>query len=357
MKILFRYIFFEQLKSFIIILLLILIIYLGFDIIFRVDNFIEARTGLWDSLLYFFYKIPYIIYQIIPPALILSSIYVVTNMKRNRELIILKAGGIDIRKILIPFIIWGTIISLFLFIFLDSILPVCSRNFYNIWYIKVEKRGPYRVNRLNRIWYRVGDRIFYIPYLDIINKKIISPSIFYLNNSFKLIKKISAKEARWVNNKWILYDVISVKFLKDRPTFKRFNRLDMDLQRTPTDFLLLDRKSEEMSLFELRNIINELDRVGINVTRYKVDFYYKISYIFMPIIIIVLGAITSLKIKNMNILFSQLVGIMIIFFYALSFMYCRSLSISEILPPLISAWIPSFLSLSFLIYLITDLAL
>ena len=68
MKVLSRYLANEFLKLFFLCEGVFVFIYLMIDLLENVDNFIEAKASEGTMLLFFLYKIPFIVTNMIPPA-------------------------------------------------------------------------------------------------------------------------------------------------------------------------------------------------------------------------------------------------------------------------------------------------
>ena len=88
-------------------------VYLMSELFDRLDNFIEAGIGLKLVVIYFCFKLPFILAQILPAAFLLSVIIQLCLMARNRELLALQAGGISLWRIVAFFVLlglfWGSI--------------------------------------------------------------------------------------------------------------------------------------------------------------------------------------------------------------------------------------------------------
>ncbi len=69
-------------------------LYLIIDFFEKVDNLLEKHVPAGEILSYFLLKIPFILTQGIPMAVLLGSLVALGILKRNRELIALETAGI-----------------------------------------------------------------------------------------------------------------------------------------------------------------------------------------------------------------------------------------------------------------------
>ena len=119
MTVIHKYISWLFLKYFGIVLGVVIVIYLSIDFFQRIDNFLEDEIAPTFIVSYFLYKIPLIVSQITPIAVLLGVLAVFGLMGKNNEIIALKSGGVSLHYLLIPIVIIGISLTVFLFVFSD----------------------------------------------------------------------------------------------------------------------------------------------------------------------------------------------------------------------------------------------
>ncbi len=102
MKILSRYLARDFLQNFLLGLGAFTTIYLVVEFFERVNAFLHNRASLEMMISYFLNKIPSIISQVSPAAILLSSLLTLGIMSRHNEIMALKAAGIGLRQIILP---------------------------------------------------------------------------------------------------------------------------------------------------------------------------------------------------------------------------------------------------------------
>ena len=75
---------------------LFVFLFLTVDFLQKIDNFMEAKATKTALLLYFLYKSPFIIVNMVPPAVLISVILLFTSMKRRNELTALRTSGLSL---------------------------------------------------------------------------------------------------------------------------------------------------------------------------------------------------------------------------------------------------------------------
>jgi lipopolysaccharide export system permease protein len=202
MKVLHKYIFKEYSKLFILCMVIFLSIYLIIDFLQRIDNFIEANVSKGITLSYFLYKIPHILVQMIPVGSLISVIILYSLMKKKNEVIALKACGLDILKLSGIVIIISLFIGIATFLLSEVIVPFTSSRSNEIWNIDVEKYNPGRFFGTNQIWYKSQNSIYWIRHFDSQKDTMESPTFYFFDDAFRLIKRIDGKKAVWTGSLW-----------------------------------------------------------------------------------------------------------------------------------------------------------
>ncbi len=92
--------------------------------ILRLGYLFETKILLVEFLLITLLIIPSLVHSILPLALLYSSLYCYNILKINKEIIALKASGINIRQLIYPLLYVSTLVSLFAIINASIIMPL-----------------------------------------------------------------------------------------------------------------------------------------------------------------------------------------------------------------------------------------
>jgi len=355
MKVLSKYLLKELIKISLICQIVFLTVYLIIDFLGKIDNFIEADVPGIIMFSYFILKTPHIIVQLLPPATLISVIIMLCLMKNNNEIIAMKAGGINIFTVCRSLIIYSLFLTAALFIFSESIVRYTSSKSNEIWNVEVEKYDPGRYYYgSEQIWYRGVDCIYWIKSFD--NKAMImkQPSFFFFNKNFRLVKKIVGRSATWQDGNWNVEEGI-IQELQDDGNYRltRFSNHYMKLPETPETFIRKTRSPEEMSFRQLKKYAERVRNEGYDNTKYLVEMHTKIAFPFIIFIMTLVGVTIALTQKKVKIHLAVSIGMGICFIYILIFGFSRSLGLSGILPPILSAWFANLAFFLFSIYMMT----
>jgi len=102
MRIIQRYVLKEYLKLFALCLSATVGLYLIVDILEKLNTLLHYQAPVGLAVSYFLFKIPMIIYPMIPVTVLLSTLLTLGMMARHNEITVLRASDISLLKILAP---------------------------------------------------------------------------------------------------------------------------------------------------------------------------------------------------------------------------------------------------------------
>jgi len=68
-------------------------------------------------------SLPFIIAMTLPMAVLLAVLYAFSHLAADNELTAMRASGISVYQVLVPVLLWGLVMSVFNFAFVDQVLP------------------------------------------------------------------------------------------------------------------------------------------------------------------------------------------------------------------------------------------
>jgi len=189
------------------------------------------------------------------------------------------------------------------------------------------------------------------------NKQVMdSPSFYFFDNAFRLTKRIDGRRGVWENGKWKIEEGI-IQEAKGDGTYHlaRFDKLHLDIPETPETFVRGVKSPEEMSYWQLKRYAERVRQEGYDDTRYLVDMNIKIAFPFVCVILTVIGAPIALSLKKGGAPLALSIGMGVCFIYLFVLGFSRSLGLSGVLPPVLSAWLTNLAFILVGIYLMMHL--
>ncbi|MCF8109890.1 MAG: LPS export ABC transporter permease LptG [Desulfobacteraceae bacterium] len=354
MSVIHRYITVSFLKYFSLVLIMVVGIYLAVDFIGKIDNFIESGRPPGSAVLYFLFKIPLIISQITPLAVLLSVLIIFGLMNKNNEIIALKTGGVSSFYLLVPVAVLGVLFSSFLFVFSETVVPITAAR---ASFIEDHEGNDSRAVSLRKknIWIRHNGRIVHIQHYHPAEDVLYGITIYGFDSEFNLIRRIDAVSAAYDQGGWVLYDCAEQILGGDKEQSRdkeaeiivsrhhaELREPGLDLK--PEDFRKLARDAEETSFTELWQYIERTRAEGYDATKYRVDLHAKVAFPVVCLVMSLMGGCLALKGKTgEGMAASFAYGIVTAFVYWSVYSFCLSLGYGEVLPAWLSAWTANIL--------------
>jgi lipopolysaccharide export system permease protein len=344
-KIIDRYIAKSFLSSFIWCLFVFVIMAVIIDIFSFIDDIVKYKIPLQSVIAFYFYYIPTIFIQIMPMAALLSTVYMLSNLNKNNEIIAMKSSGISLWRILMPILILGFLISIFTFMINDRVIPLTSKVSQLIRREELEKykSGDKQLRVLENVAvYGTGNRIVFARSYDTVEKRLSDIIIHEHDIGENLVLKTTANSAIWTGNEWkfikvIVYKVDNSGKLLGPPTF--YSEKIIPIKERPRDFANKELKSEFMSYGELHNYIENFRGSGMKITRnLLVDLNYKLAFPFISLIIIMAAAPFALLTMRGGVMIGIGTSIVIGLLYYAVIAISLALGKAGILPPIVAAW-------------------
>jgi len=97
------------------------------DMVGNLSKFIDKEVPLAVIIKYYIFYIPYLIILVLPIAMLLASLFSLSQMANHNELTAIRSAGISLTRILIPLFIFGLLISTFALGFGEKIVPSANQ--------------------------------------------------------------------------------------------------------------------------------------------------------------------------------------------------------------------------------------
>ncbi len=336
----------------------------GFVAIFMLVEFVEKVDELLKSGMpfataagYFIYKVPAVFSLISPIAVLLAALLSLGILSKHAEITSIKAGGINIIKVITPLLTAGIIISACIIFINEAVVPAASKKADSIerkWLKKKSSIGSFGIHGL---WLKNRAGIYNIKKLDLDEAILEGITLYELREGFEAESRITAKRADWDGNVWIAEGVSRILLdgstpREDTPT----GGFVLPGLGGPEEFSSKKASHESMNFKELKRYIRELEKEGYDTTRYLVDLYGKFSFPLVNFIMVLVGVPFALRPgRRSGLAEGVAVSVLIAFSFWIIFAICRSLGQSGIIAPIAAAAFPDLLFIAIGIYLFSHI--
>jgi lipopolysaccharide export system permease protein len=331
------------------------------DIFSFIEDIVKFHIPASSLIAFYVYYSPTILIQVAPMAMLLSTIYVLSNLNKHNEIIAMKSSGISLWRIMTPMLILGLLVSIMTFIVNDRVLPISSKvsNSIRRDELEKEKRKDRKAKIIDSVaLYGAGNKIMFARNYDIEKKTLNDIIIHEHDTKENLLSKITAQSAVWTGNSWkfnnvIMYRIDNAGKILGEPLF--YEEKHIILRERPSDFANREWQSDYMSYGELKKYIKNFKGTSTKMIRsLLVDMHYKVSFAFISLIIILIGAPFALINTRGGVMIgigmSIVIGLLYYAFIAISLAFGKA----GILPPILSAWLGNIVFTFIGIRLIND---
>ena len=129
-------------------------------------------------------------------------------------------------------------------------------------------------------------------------------------------------------------------FTNNKESVETFDRIEQpNFQFKPDELSRAQKKTEEMSYWELKQFIENIKRNGGNPNRWLVDLYLKIAFPFANFIIVLFGAPLASRKTRSGPTISFGISLFICFLYFGIIKIGQTFGHNGTLSPLLSAWL------------------
>jgi len=349
MKIIDRYIVKEFIVPFIYCLIVFISLFIIIDLCARMEDILKQNLD-WQILIkYYLTFLPIIFVYTAPVAALLATLYVLGDLGKYNEITALKASGLNIWRLTLPFFYLGLIISIATLAINLQVVPQANLISTSVKeeYLDQKKNAGQKKIVENIALYGTRNRLIHVRKFYAQKNLLEEITILEQDETERVTAKVQAKSARWINNRWEFFDCVIYNFNKfgqeiNEPLFAK--KMLMDIEEKPKDFLRRESSAEFMDYRELRDYIRRLSGSTAKIVqKLLVDLYYKISFPFVSLVIIFLGIPFAISARGTGKIASLGLCIVIVFFYFSITNLSRTLGEYGTLPPFLSAWFANFL--------------
>ncbi len=316
-----------------------IVIFVVVDLFEKIDVFLDHRAPLALIARFYLYRVPEVVVQVLPVALLLASFLALGQLNKFGELTAMRAAGLPLLRILLPVFavaIGGTIVALLLG---EMAVPTANRERDRIYDQQIQRlKRDVVAERADVTYLGSGGRIWYIR-LYLVGERRMHEVTLQEFARGELRKRIDAAEATWDGAQWVFASGYVRRFEGGRELAAPFERLAApELAERPDDFAKESVKPSEMDYLQLRAYIVRLRASGLRVANYLVDLHLKLALPLFNVIVVMIGASVATRLR----LQSAALGFGLSVFIAFVFWGCmqlgKALGHSGMLPPYVAAW-------------------
>lgn len=341
-----RYIMRKYLTIFLLVFLALLSISIIVTFFERIDNVYEHNKSLALFLRYIEYRIPEFVHYILPVTVLTATLLTLGLMTKFNEITAMKACGISVYRLILSIVFMAGLVSLFSFALQERLLPSANKKAEEVWN-RINDLPARSYNFLDRRWVlsKKKNRIYHYSYYEPIAGVFSQLSVYDLNlSTWSLERRIYAEKARLEGNDCALLKGWSRELAGEEPArFEIFKEISLKLDEEPRYFVKEWKEPSLMNYQELKAYTAEVEEMGFETTRFKVDLSSKISFPFVSLIMALLAVPFAFSMGKRGALVGLGLSIVIAMIYWGALGVFRSLGYVNFLSAFLSSWGPNLI--------------
>jgi lipopolysaccharide export system permease protein len=336
-----------------------LLIWITFDLSFELHKLQQFHLRGKDIVKYYIFEIPEFIPIALPVSLLLALLYSLTNHARHNEVTAIRAAGISLGRLCLPYVMAGLFFSAALFAFDEFCAPKAADKADQVLRSRLEKRDsepePYMVSPLNFINSGLGGngRRWNAVVYNLRTFEMTKPLVIWwasTNNGPRIW--LSADSAVWTNGGWffsgeVVENLETTRIMKTNAlTMPEFTETPREIQSDikVNTYRGLNTKTHRADI-PLADIVNYL-RLHPHPDRKIRNWLYtklhgRFAAPFACLVVIIVAIPFSAKSGRRNIFVGVAASIFIFFAYFVLQQIGLTFGETGLLPPWLGAWFPN----------------
>jgi lipopolysaccharide export system permease protein len=353
----------EIIRAVLFVMLALLALFSFFDLMAELPSVNKGGYHLAHAFAFVFLGLPGYIYEFMPIAVLIGTIFVLAQFASNSEFTIMRAASMSTWKAGSMLAKVGLVFVVLTFLFGELISPFCSK-----WAkdVKMTALGASVTQEFRTgLWTKdlvrenglegsiVGSRFLNVKEI-LPNRHLIGVKVYEFDINFSLVREITAARAEYIGkNVWRLFDVVETALPKtltaqdmsSASTLKSETK-EMVSEITPDILSVLFADPDRMSAYDLAAFSRHLADNKQSSERYEMAFWKKITYPFAVLVMMALALpFGYLHARSGGVSFKIFVGIMIgMVFYLVNSLFSH-VGLLNTWPALVTALAPSLLFL------------
>jgi len=343
-----RYFLREMIAPFCLGILFFVVVLTGHYFYWAIKNIARGLPAK-DLLLMVVYLVPNAAVLAIPIGMILGTSVALNRMGREMELMALRASGVSVQRMVLPFLVVSLFVSVGDFFLNDRIAPVANQRAKEILQ-RLLLINPTPFVEPDKFFKVGGEFYFYVREVDRASNTLRGILIYRKdprNWSFP-----QAITARWgekdpTSNRWVLHEVIVHTYDQKGDllvhTQRPMRRLVLNLQEDLERFWADQREPFELAVRELEDRIIVFEKAGMDTYNLQVAYHFKFSIPAATVVMTLWAAPLSIHFARSGSFAGLFIAVLGVFLYQGAMGWSEVIGEKYRLAPFLVAWSQNFL--------------
>lgn len=271
---------------------LVLVAFLGlfafFDFIGELEDIGKQGYELHHAVIYVLMTLPSRVYELMPVAVLIGSLYALTTLARHSEITVMRASGLSNGAMMRTLGMIGLVFVVITFVFGEYLAPPAERAAQQ-WKL-VATQATVSQQLRSGLWVKDGPRVVNVRTL-LPDRSMERVRIFEFDDQQRMLSLSEAREGRYdaASGGWRLTGVRQTRFADGGTVVAELPELAWHSELTPDVLSVLMVAPERMSVDALYAYIRHLQENRQRSERYEIALWKKITYPLAALVMMALA--------------------------------------------------------------------
>lgn len=313
------------------------------DMFEKLKYMTDSPAGFKVIAQYFALIIPFWTLVVVPVAVLLAALFVVSGLIRSGEWVAASASGYSPRQIVAPVLFCAVLVSAVNAGLGEFVSPRLHARSERILQRDIRGKADWGRPVSDNVVLRAGEGVMLYIARFTPSEGLMSRPVVNIFARGKAAVQIDAESAewdrharRWIFKKGIQREISDAGTLSERP----FDSFVSSIDIAPRDIVIEKVWPEDLTVRDIRRRIGSLQKTGAPDHRERTYLQVKFAAPFASVIICLLGIPFGVVVKKGGKLvhFATAMCITFVFWWVLSM--CQSAGEAGMVPPYVAAWAP-----------------
>ena len=286
MKIVNRYLVKETTYSIVLIMAALLAMFAFFDLLQELESVGKGSYGIAKIILFVLLSAPGHTYETVPIAVLIGTIYALSQLSRNSELIILRVSGMSILNIGITLLRIGLVFAVITFIIGEAVTPISERTAQRMRIKAID--SVIAQDFRSGLWVKDGKSFVNVEQV-LPDAQLLKIHIYEFDEKFQMKSIKEAKTGTFNGETWDLTELTQTNLSNTSVKSTHLAKSQWNSLIRPELMNILQVLPEKMSAWNLYSYISHLTKNKQKTSRYEIALWAKIVYPMACLVMVMLA--------------------------------------------------------------------
>jgi len=256
-----------------------------FDFFGELDNLGEGDYDIWTAALYVLLTVPARVYELFPVSVAIGGVLGLGALAANSELVVMRAAGISIWRIILMVMQGGVVLMLVLVVVGEAVAPPSQQKAERI---RATARSGQGVSQAEHgLWVRDGGRFINVG--EILPGRVLRDVEIYSFDGVRLEQAAHAERAVHTGSDWDIDSIRRTSFVDGRLSTQEVATERHAHLIRPELFRLLSVSPESLPAWDLYAYVNYLKANDLEEARFDLALWKKLEKPLSTLVMLLLA--------------------------------------------------------------------